>query len=1013
MKTNYQAAIILIKRRGSVFLAVVLICYVVLIQCKKEVDVTPVPSEPISLSTLNDSTYTIDSLRTWEALLQGWKYSNNGEHKSLLNLVNETRPIVAKLLDYRYDSSLFVIYTQMISGAGWALIQMNQPEEGSRLVRKGSALLTEKLGEYHLRNTENYVAISMSYSAVGDYDHAIEWQKKALRIADKVFSEDHYYFGNLYGNIANIYKSKKDYLSAYEYYKKAYRNRLKTSGIEASLSTGLTMGDMLIETGKTDEAKQLIEEQIQHYKNLRITNKQFETYASLLLAIIALEKKDTVRSSEHISNAAPFLNSIQPSGTPYDFFLLEKAGSYYAKKGAYKFAIQLYKKVAEHYFKIEGATSSDGIQFTNEIGRLYLKMDDFKTALDCFQNSLEKLFGKMPKNDVYSNPPSAGQTVTPLLLEALNYKAKTLLALYRESANSRDLDAAKRGSDLALELIGRHFTTLQWEGSKFTASEQQQNLVETALQIVQELAISENQKAVQALQIIEKQKAVSLKEQVRNNSAFSIAGVPQHFKNLEDSLKFHLTYYQNRVHELENSEKPDSLDLHTCHYKLVQYKESYDSLAKVIEHQYPEYYRLKYHSDIVSFKTVQSLLPNIKTTLLEYFWTDSALYAVFISKQSSQFRFIPLNRDLYKALEYVKQLSPATNFQTFTQTARALYNQLLAPVLPKDHPFDNLIIIPDGPLGNLPFQLLLEKDPDPATLATENWRDLPYLLKSKTIRYEYSAALLLDKQPKHKKETFYVGFAPAFSGQPLASRALDSAVLSRAFPHWRGGNAIPDLKFNRPEVQAVAELIGGTPYLGTAATENNFKQFAPGSSILHLATHACADDQDPLYSQILFAPTPGDSTQDGALHAYELYNMHLNADLAVLSACQTGAGRIQRGEGVMSLSRAFKYAGCPNIVMSLWNANDAASKDIMFGFFKNLKAGQGKAAALSRAQRDYLAKATLAEAHPSRWATFVLIGDDTPVEFGTEKWLVALLTLGLCALIVYLFFGQRKTTPSA
>ncbi|MBK9018363.1 MAG: CHAT domain-containing protein [Saprospiraceae bacterium] len=178
---------------------------------------------------------------------------------------------------------------------------------------------------------------------------------------------------------------------------------------------------------------------------------------------------------------------------------------------------------------------------------------------------------------------------------------------------------------------------------------------------------------------------------------------------------------------------------------------------------------------------------------------------------------------------------------------------------------------------------------------------------------------------------------------------VDSLRFAGAFGNVRGG--IPALMFNKDEVTACAEIFDGKPLTGTTATEAGFVQKAKDYQILHLAMHALTNDSDPLYSQLVFNQNHRDTVEDNLLHAYELYNMRLNADLAVLSACNTGAGKLVRGEGIMSLSRAFKYAGCPNILMSLWSVNDASAKDIIGDFHRKLKDGKRQIGCLAKAQK--------------------------------------------------------------
>lgn len=221
------------------------------------------------------------------------------------------------------------------------------------------------------------------------------------------------------------------------------------------------------------------------------------------------------------------------------------------------------------------------------------------------------------------------------------------------------------------------------------------------------------------------------------------------------------------------------------------------------------------------------------------------------------------------------------------------------------------------------------------------------------------------------------------------------------------------------EVNAIADHFEGQFYEGATASEQLFKEYAPNYDIIHLATHAIIDDVHPMNSRLLFslnedsvqnANSPDESAQDGNLYAWELYNMQLNAQMAVLSACNTGFGKLQRGEGVMSLGRAFAYAGCPSIIMSLWPAQDQATADIMVNFYQGLSAGMTKDEALQKAKLKYLENTDELFAHPFYWASFVVQGDsaplNTPYGMFSYWWLGGGLALVL--LSVGLFIRYRK-----
>ena len=206
----------------------------------------------------------------------------------------------------------------------------------------------------------------------------------------------------------------------------------------------------------------------------------------------------------------------------------------------------------------------------------------------------------------------------------------------------------------------------------------------------------------------------------------------------------------------------------------------------------------------------------------------------------------------------------------------------------------------------------------------------------------------------------------------------------------------------------ISELFNGKQYLKEMATESNFREAAGQFGMIHLATHALVDDKDPKQSRLVFNLV-GDSLNDGYLHVHEIVSLDLNAQIVTLSACNTGFGKIKRGEGVMSLSRAFAYAGVPATVVSLWPASDKSTPELMKYFYQNLKDGQSKDVALNNARKQYLATAKGKARHPFYWGGFVLIGDERPI-VGENKWLLPVTTFaGLLVLIGVVFLRRRKS----
>jgi CHAT domain-containing protein len=260
------------------------------------------------------------------------------------------------------------------------------------------------------------------------------------------------------------------------------------------------------------------------------------------------------------------------------------------------------------------------------------------------------------------------------------------------------------------------------------------------------------------------------------------------------------------------------------------------------------------------------------------------------------------------------------------------------------------------------------------------------------VRYIFSATSQALARGNLRQGKGFAGFAPTYPARTDSPRWV-------AFP----GRNLGPLFNNQREVTEIEAVVAGKAFLGALATEATFRQEARSYQVLHLAMHAVLDDEDPLRSCLVFTPeaTPGQPERtDGVLHAYEIYHLPLEAELAVLSACHSGQGDFRPGEGLVSLGRAFAYAGCANTVMSLWQADDAAAATLMGHFYQHLAEGLPKDEALRQARLDYLASEALT--HPHFWGNFVLFGDGEPVEVtpaGTDSPLfwgkIGLLVLGL------------------
>ena len=219
-------------------------------------------------------------------------------------------------------------------------------------------------------------------------------------------------------------------------------------------------------------------------------------------------------------------------------------------------------------------------------------------------------------------------------------------------------------------------------------------------------------------------------------------------------------------------------------------------------------------------------------------------------------------------------------------------------------------------------------------------------------------------------------------------------------------NAPAELLGTQKEIDAISKLIGNGLYVtGTEASEVAFKENASTYDILHLAIHGIGDEKNMLGSSLVFK-----SAEQGydSLYAYEMFNLNLKAQLAVLSACETGVGKLQKGEGVFNLARGFVYAGCPSVVMSLWKINDQYSAELMQDFYAGLIEDQTVDTALRQAKLKYLERADRFTAHPANWAALVHFGNPTTFKINNRFNYLLIGSIVMLILSIGLFMWYKR-----
>ncbi|MEL7004467.1 MAG: CHAT domain-containing protein, partial [Bacteroidota bacterium] len=210
------------------------------------------------------------------------------------------------------------------------------------------------------------------------------------------------------------------------------------------------------------------------------------------------------------------------------------------------------------------------------------------------------------------------------------------------------------------------------------------------------------------------------------------------------------------------------------------------------------------------------------------------------------------------------------------------------------------------------------------------------------------------------------------------------------------------------EVESISSILDTKILSNDQATEEAFKLLSTNYGIIHLATHGLINDKHPLDSKILFAKNKEDSLSDGILYSHEILNMEINAEMVVLSACNTGIGEINEGEGALSLASSFFYSGAKSVVMSQWPANDLSTSKLMGSFYTYLDQGMTKSAALRQAKLDYIRDESKIVTHPYFWSQFVIYGKNAPVKRDTGNSTLVYMLMAAMTFLVGTFFLVKR-----
>jgi len=581
-----------------------------------------------------------------------------------------------------------------------------------------------------------------------------------------------------------------------------------------------------------------------------------------------------------------------------------------------------FEKAKKYFFATPNILPRKLAKFNFEEANLLFQQQKYTNA----SSIISSIFAALIPN--YSNqkntlPNPNSLYAETILLDALDLQAEIFV---EQNQPKKALEAYA----LSFQIEDLFANLLVYENSKIINQIRIRNRTEKCISIYDFLFKKEGKPSYieSAFQLSERTKSGVLKSYLSNK------------KTASREEKLHLEQLQNWNNEiLKEQQKGNLADVSKINEAIKKQNELMLSLKKIREKNQVN------SVENLDVKSLYSKLEKDKAIMVEYFSGFEKMYIFTLANKIIKLDFYWDNHTatprIISFLDYFSDANKINdNISGYNHYGNSLYKMLK---LPTNSTYKNLIIVPDGILNFLPFEALITKES-----TTTNFAQMFYLLNAFKIAYNNSATFYLEGKPVSSEKKTVLGIFPVFEKTNY------------------------ELTFSKAEMQSIKNNFDGKYFENSNATFDNFKTNASNYSILHLSTHATSGDTE--------APASIKFYDQEILYS-ELYNLNINPDLVVLSACETGIGKLYKSEGAMSVARGFQFAGAQNLLFSLWKVNDYTTSVFMDDFYENIKNGQSYLEANTNAKLDFLKDKSISNAKksPYYWSAFVYYGGiETP-----------------------------------
>lgn len=992
------------------------------------------PNEGMEVFVPDSALVTMSALSDSDQIVKAWNFIKETQEKFFSKEEKTQNDSITYLLSIHYQANLLIKNRQLEKARefseksgklieDWSVthnivianhyrrlanlynnMDLETQDQAIEFCRK--ALKSYKAGPF--QSTPLYRAIIMetqsSYSfssSVGSADSTLKYldlQKVLLQQYPEIFQEPGAAEDQLFLGYSRFYSSVGDFTKATSYGLELL-NRMDARDGNSLMFRGSYVDNLFWLSINYYYNKQY-EESIYHIRNLLplerkdTSNNEYDMvqYYNLLgLNYEGLNKLDS--AMVWFKKCTDILESEGIDNNVYVGLLLN-VGSLEARTGNLKSSrrhLEQALSINKRIYGIRHANHTDPYRYLYDH---YRKAGDQKKALHYIDSALWTL-EPAHNGGIISTPKLKSNLVTFETLEIFHLQMLQQLEVYKEKPESRNnyLDAIIVRAQAIQKILDDKRNSLSESESVLLHSEWFKSAYETVLEALNTLYNENGEMAYldQAIGYLASGKSRLLVDEMGELRLINSEGIPESLRNQFIQAKKELERLDNELNRLLKT-SIDSDSIRILNSQKFEWNNQFNQIRQTLTDDYETSDPLLSPvSDLDQIKALYHIKSD-KEVILEYFMGERNITVIALSRNQKQFLQIPRDSAFNETLDkFLEQISSKGNtrleLNEFQNRAYYLYQQLISPVLATvGNNISKLTIIADDQLNLLPFELLVTQNEPSLT----SFKNCHYLIRDYIISYQLSVSNM-NTAPSTSSGKGILAFG--YEGEGISDERAKLGGLPGA----------------REEIQYLKSNFKGRYYKGRSGDKQRFLEKARDYDVLHLALHGKADLSNRFNSSLIF-----NGETDYSLNSYDLYGIELNPSMVVLSACESGIGKLSSTEGSFSVARGFASVGVPSIVTTLWKVNDQIGAGIVKDFYENLKKGMEKDRALQQAKLSFLESSDSNTAHPYFWGSFIVIGDTSPIELkeaGNTIWYFALTAL-LILIAVFIILKQRKAMGS-